>query len=494
MNSICKLRVLPTICLLSLLLFARWSRAEDATKHHANAASASIPALMVSDIHFDPFHDPAKLEQLIATPADQWNAILAAPPSPGAQQAFDSLQQQCKMRGIDTPYAVLQSSLQAMHAHQPDAKFMTVSGDLIAHAFTCRYKALLPKSTQSDYEAFVLKTLGFVIAELRATFPGMPIYVALGNNDSGCGDYMLDTGSDFLAKTGKILAEGLPASQQGTATKQFAEGGYYSATMAAPMKDTRLIALNDLYLSSKYTTCGGIPNASAAKDEMDWLKQQLAEARQAGQKVWVMGHIPPGVNPYSTIAKMKNMCTDPKPEMFLSSGKMADLIVEHAGTIRLGIFAHTHMDELRLLQPEGGDPSSAAEQSVAIKMVASISPVDGNNPSFTVARVNPSTAQLENYEVISASNQTGIGTTWSMEYDYAKTYHEPSFSPAALKDLITKLQADSASQQEISNAYIQDYFVGNRSSELKPFWPQYVCALANSTAISYAACACKASK
>ena len=37
---------------------------------------------------------------------------------------------------------------------------------------------------------------------------------------------------------------------------------------------------------------------------------------------------------------------------------------------------------------------SADEHRVAIKMVPSISPVDGNNPSFTIARVNPSSAML----------------------------------------------------------------------------------------------------
>ena len=50
--------------------------------------------------------------------------------------------------------------------------------------------------------------------ELRASFPGMPVYVALGNNDTGCGDYQLDAGSSFLAQAGKIVAEGLPPSQQ----------------------------------------------------------------------------------------------------------------------------------------------------------------------------------------------------------------------------------------------------------------------------------------
>jgi sphingomyelin phosphodiesterase acid-like 3 len=460
----------------------------------AVAASATIPALMVSDIHFDPFHDPAKLQQLVEAPASQWNAILAAPPSHNQQQAFDALQQQCKLRGADTSYDLLQSSLQAMRARQPDAKFMTVSGDLMAHAFSCRFKALLPQSTQSDYQTFALKTLSFVVSSLQAIFPKMPIYMALGNNDSGCGDYQLDAGSDFLAQAGKILAGALPAPQQQDAIRQFAEGGYYNIAMASPMSNTRILVVNDVYLSPKYLTCGGMPNVTAASAEMDWLKQQLASAQQAGQKVWILGHIPPGIDAPSTVARMKNICAGAKPVMFLSSNVMDDLMLEHASAIRLGIFAHTHMDELRLLQPEGDDPSPTAEHSVVLKLVSSISPIDGNNPSFTVASINPSTATLEDYKVFVASNQTGVGATWPEEYDYARTYHEPQFSPATVKDLIAKFQADREAKQEISKDYIRDYFPGDRSRELTPFWPPYVCSLANSTAKSYAACVCTAGK
>jgi len=461
---------------------------------HAGAANETIPALMVSDIHFDPFHDPGKIQQLADAPASQWNAILAAPPSANQKQAFDALQQQCKLRGVDTSYDLLQSSLQAMRARQPDAKFMTVSGDLMAHAFSCRFKALLPQSTQSDYQSFALKTLSFVVSSLQTTFPKMPIYVALGNNDSGCGDYKLDAGSDFLAQAGKIVAGALPPSQQQDAIKQFGEGGYYGIAMAAPMKDTRILVVNDVFLSPKYTTCGGLPNTTAASTEMDWLKQQLASAQQAGQKVWMLGHIPPGVDAYSTVAKLKNVCADAKPVMFLSSGAMDDLMLEHASAIRLGIFAHTHMDELRLLQPEGGDPSPNADHSVVLKLASSISPIDGNNPSFTASRINPSTATLEDYEVFVASNQTGVGATWPEEYDYARTYHQPQFSPATVQDTVVKFQADREAKQKISEDYIHNYFPGDRSRELTPFWPQYACSLANSTAKSYAACVCTAGK
>ena len=462
--------------------------------HSAQAGSPTVPALLVSDIHFDPFHDPAMVKQLVAAPVTKWRSILSAPASPNQQQAFAALQQGCHARGVDTPFTLLESSLRAMRSRQPDAKFMTVSGDLIAHAFTCRYSTLFPGSTPSDYQAFVLKTLSFVMAELRASFPETPVYVALGNNDSGCGDYQLDAGSDFLAQTGRIVAEGLPASQREHELKEFGEGGYYSVAMAEPMRDTRLIVVNDLFLSPRYTTCAGKPDSAAATEQLNWLEQQLLQARQSGQKVWVMGHIPTGVDPYSTASKFRNVCGGQAPVTFLASDKMDDLLVEFADVVRLGIFAHTHMDEMRLLEPEGREPQTADGHRVAIKVVPSISPVDGNNPSFTIARVNPFTATLADYKVIAASNQTGIATAWTTEYDYAQTYHEAEFSPTAVGKLMDGFSVDRDASSAESKAYIRDYFVGDLSRELSPFWPEYVCALDHYTSKAFAACVCSATK
>jgi sphingomyelin phosphodiesterase acid-like 3 len=462
--------------------------------HPAQAEERTIPALFVSDIHFDPFHDPARVQDLVAAPVSRWRSILSAPPSSNPQQAFAALQQSCHARGVDTPFALLHSSLQAMRSRQPDAQFMTVSGDLIAHAFPCRYAALVPGATPSDYQEFVLKTMSFVMGELRSAFPGVPIYVALGNNDTACGDYQLDAGSDFLAQAGRIVSEGLPPSQRQQVVKEFAEGGYYGIAMAEPMRSTRIIVLNDLFLSPRYRSCAGKPDSAAAAKEMFWLEQQLMQARQSGQRVWVMGHIPPGVDPYSTAARFRNVCGGQAPVLFLSSNKMAGLLVEYADVVRLGIFAHTHMDEMRLLQPEGREPQAPGEHRVAIKMVPSISPVDGNAPSFTVARVDPSSAMLQNYKVIAASNQTGIAVAWTTEYDFDQTYHETRFSPATVQELIGQFKTDRGAKTAVSEAYIRNYFVGDRSIELSPFWPQYNCAMDNYTAQAYAACVCSTDK
>jgi sphingomyelin phosphodiesterase acid-like 3 len=227
---------------------------------------------------------------------------------------------------------------------------------------------------------------------------------------------------------------------------------------------------------------------------MSWLKQQLQDAQQSHQRVWVVGHIPPGIDPYSTLSKFRDVCGGQDPEMFLSSDKLADLMVDYAGTVKLAIFAHTHMDEVRLLKPDGADAKSAVDHSVAVKIIPSISPVDGNNPSFTVAHVNPSSATIEDYVVIAASNQTGIATSWSKEYDYAQTYREPQFSSSAVEDLIGKFKADHGANTTPSEAYLRSYFVGDRSMLLIPFWPQYVCALDNHTAKGYAACVCPTGK
>ena len=456
----------------------------------ARSANQTVPALFISDIHFDPFHDPGKAQQLSTSPTSQWTAILASASMPNQQQAFEALQKQCHAKGIDTPPALLQSSLEAMKVRQPDAKFMMISGDLVVHDFPCRFQTLFPGASPADYQAFVLKTISYVLGELRASFPGMPIYTALGNNDSGCEDYKFDPDSEFFAKAGSIFALGLPAAGKQAMKKEFSAGGNYSVLMAAPMKNTRLVVLNDTLLSPKYKTCDGKRDTRGPDDEVLWLKKQLAEARLIGQRVWVLGHIPPGIDPYSTVAKFKDICGGEDPVMFLSSTTIPDLMAEYSDVVKLGIFGHTHMDEDRLLERGGGSGHSTADSGVAVKVIPSITPVHGNKPSFTVASVSPTAASIKDYTVIEASNLTGDDTKWEPEYNFAKAYRQPEFSPASLKVLFDKFKSDNVAVLPESETYLRSYFAGDHAAQLIPFWMQYTCALNNYTGKGYAACVC----
>ncbi len=87
--------------------------------------------------------------------------------------------------------------------------------------------------------------------ELRKSLSGVAVYAALGNNDSGCADYQLDANSEFLRAARATFTEGFPAAVREEALRTFGEGGYYSIALPAPIEHTRLLVLDDLFMSRK---------------------------------------------------------------------------------------------------------------------------------------------------------------------------------------------------------------------------------------------------
>jgi len=478
-----------TILQIAFLLFTGVSLAQ-ITHQDAPPARETVSALLVSDIHFEPFWDPAKVPQLAAAPVSEWKAILAAPPSPDQPQRFASLQQSCHARGVDASFALFESSLNAMRSRAAGAKFVAVSGDLLSHAFQCKYNTLFFQSTPADYRAFVEKTLDYVKSELENALPNVPVYIALGNNDSDCGDYRLDAHSEFLAVSGKIVARNFPESERKSAEESFAAGGYYSVSLPAPIENARLLVLDDLFMSSSYATCAGKADPTAADAQLAWLREQLIAARAGKQKIWVMGHIPPGIDLYATARKMADVCHGQEPTMFLSSEKLADLLAEFGDVVKLAIFAHTHMDEMRILKEVGQNP--ATQKSVAVKMIPSISPINGNHPSITLVQIDPSLAKLVDYKVFASSNMTGAGAAWMEEYDFARSYRQTAFTSSSVGRLIAGFAADPNAKTQASQNYIKDFSVDYASPLLTLAWPQYVCTLANHTRQAFKACVCPA--
>jgi len=446
---------------------------------------------MLSDIHFDPFHDPGKVPQLISAPAAQWLAILSAPDTPTQAADFAALQKTCKMRGIDTPFPLLTSSLKAAQTQQPHPDFVTVSGDLLAHKFDCRFQQLAPKATEADYSAFAAKTVEFVALELHATFPQSPVYFALGNNDSGCGDYKEDVGSKFLQSDAQSFAAVVDKANSKAVLSEFPHEGDYNALLPAPFHNTRLIVLQDIFESRKFTACSNAKDPRGEAEQIAWLRTQLQTARAHHDHVWVMAHIPPGIDAYSTITDNRDVCGGKAPEMFLDSSAFADTITDFPDVIRLVLLGHTHNDEMRIY--------SSALGKVPGKLVPSITPVNGNNPAFTIAQIDPKTAALIDYTVTSASNQTGIDTKWSEEYRYSTTYNLPDFSAASAAKLLGDFNADKQGSTASSEAYERFYFVGGpgipaslKAAAMRLVWPAYACSIAQVTEADYRRCVCSA--
>ncbi len=456
--------------------------------------------LMLSDIHFDPFHDPAKAVRLAAAPVEQWQAILDEPDSGGQKSTFSAMQKECGARGQNSDEALLNASLAASHHQVAKAAFVTVSGDLLAHQFHCRYMEATKNAPEQDlsvsregYAAFAAKTMNYVVQRFEKEFAGGPVYFALGNNDSGCGDYRLDTKDPLLGATkdavmaGAFSGRGSQAeAERAQAGKDYARGGYYSVLLGRPMQRTRLVVVNDIYMSRNYATCSGQKDNTAADAELDWMQRQMDAARERHESVWVMGHIPPGVDAYATFSKMKSVCSGSPITEFLSSSEIAESLAKNPDVVKLAIFAHTHMDEVKLLG--SADPKNAGK--VAMKIVPSISPVDGNKPSFTVALVNPSNGILKDYAVYVATNATGIGTKWNREYSFDNAYHVSAFTPGGVSQMLRELRSQDKEGEAAIRQYEHDFYPGDGMSLLSLVWPEYVCTLDHFAADSFKACAC----
>jgi sphingomyelin phosphodiesterase acid-like 3 len=231
-----------------------------------------------------------------------------------------------------------------------------------------------------------------------------------------------------------------------------------------------------MYLSTRYQTCAGKKKDGAgAAALLSWMAGEFDAARQKGETVWVLGHIPPGTDVYSTVKHGFAMCSK-APEMFLADGSLGDLLAKNGDVVKLAIFGHTHSDEFR----EFG--------AVPMKGVGPITTVNGAMPSFTVGKAEAG-GVLKDFSVYVASNGTGEVTVWAKEYGFDATFGAKSFSGAGLAEVIARLQRDTTGASAEGKAYVRDYLPGS-ASPLGLIWPQYACSLKDAPAAEIEACMC----
>jgi sphingomyelin phosphodiesterase acid-like 3 len=449
--------------------------------------------VLLSDLHFDPFLDPGKFARLQSASIAEWPAILSAPETAGRDAAWDALHAACGPRGPDTSLPLLQAALTAAHARQPHPAFVAVPGDLMAHEFECRFNKLVEKGKggaangktgAAAYSDFAAKTTAFVVGQVRHAFAGTPVYFALGNNDSGCGDYKESAGSAYLDAAQQAFA--MPG------VKTVADDlGDYTAALPAPLLHARIIVLQDLFESRKAANCNGKQKPASAEAQVAWLRAQLGLAREAHERVWVMAHIPPGVDVYSTVHPYlltpQMLCTKSKPSMFMGNESLADALTEASDVIALAVFGHSHADELRLL--------ARGDHRVPVKLVPSVSPVNGNHSSFTVAQVDPRTATLEDYAVVTSQGPLLAPTKWEQTYSFRDAYGAKAFTAEALAPVLAGMRSHVAGKSDSAAAlaYERWFFPGDTGlygAGLDLFWPAYSCSLVEDRAAEYWQCAC----
>jgi sphingomyelin phosphodiesterase acid-like 3 len=357
--------------------------------------------LLFSDVHFDPFADPVLVKSLAAAPASGWRAILA-----GATPGYSPY-------GRDSNDALLQSALDEMARRTPKPDFILFPGDLLCHKFWVLYPQMTGDTTPAGLTAFIEKTVEYFLTETTRRFPDVPLYVALGNNDSVEGDYSIAPQSPYLAVTAAITAKLALQNEAARAAflATYPQYGCYAVTLPEA-GGLRLIVLNDIFWSKRYPTPG------LGEPVSDFLEHELAAASQRGDKVWVMTHIPPGDDPFLSAREfLRTGKTDYEPLLVdAPNDAFVRLLTTYAPTIKASFSGHAHRDYFRLFY---GDPGG---EPVGIMRVApSISPVTGNNPGYQVYTYDRQSAAILD-ETTYFLDLGAPQPAWSVEYVYSQTY------------------------------------------------------------------------
>ncbi|MHC1791483.1 metallophosphoesterase [Solidesulfovibrio sp.] len=389
-----------------------------ASSYTAADAEAAGTFALFSDVHLNPFADPALVPALAAAPVAEWRAILAQAPA-----GFSPY-------GQDSNNALFQSFLgdMAKRAVKPD--FILFPGDLLCHGFWALYPKLTGDTSQAGLEAFIQKTVEYFFGEVARHFPGVPVYAALGNNDSVEGDYRIRPESPYLALTAQATALLLPnEASRADFFATYPQYGCYAVTLPEA-GGLRLIVINNVFWSTKY------PDASLGGPVAAFLERELSGARARGEKVWVMAHIPPGDNAFASGRKLGRTGEDRFEPLLVEAQNDAfvRLLTEYAPTIAASFAGHVHRDDFRLFP----DPDRRAVGGM--RLVPSISPVTDNNPGYqvyTYDRDHKTVLDLTTYSLNLAASEAG----WRQEYDYAATYgrglRQPADWQATVRDLGT---------------------------------------------------------
>lgn len=234
----------------------------------------------------------------------------------------------------------------------------------------------------------------------------------------------------------------------------------------------RIIALNTNFFSTNYEDPCGKPGPDAGLRELVWLDDELRLARDLGKKVWLLFHIPPGVNVYNTV-ESADACTE--PQMFWTpeyAEKYLRITARHRNTIAGSFAGHTHQDEFRIAT---GD---------FIHITPSITPVFGNNPAFEIVEVQRN-GSIDSYTAWHLPNVT---LPWSREYAFDEAYGKRRYDTATLTQLASAIQNDPATREE----YFEHSSSGSAKSTAGALakWQGYWCGLKTMTASAFTTCYC----
>ncbi|KIK96557.1 hypothetical protein PAXRUDRAFT_825836 [Paxillus rubicundulus Ve08.2h10] len=315
----------------------------------------------------------------------------------------------------DSPYSLITAILEAIPplagTETTGFNFTLFTGDMLAHD---------PENQQSrafnEYSEVVLFDLF-----KRMLGPG-PVYATLGNHDSCLPDlaspYSLggELGQQFGWLYDHVTAlwehQGwLPAASVETSR------AHYAAYMVKRADGLRIISLNtNLWYRSNYFNYinASDPDTSGM---MRFLTDELQDAEDAGDRVWIIGHVVSGWDGSDSLLNPTNLFY-----------QIVDRFSPHV--IANVFWGHTHEDQVSIFYSNNGTVMNTETAQALSWTGPSVTPLTNLNSGFRVYEIDSVTFEvLDAYTYKSDVNtfsaldsQVQYGPTFELEYSTRETY------------------------------------------------------------------------
>ncbi|XP_047454340.1 acid sphingomyelinase-like phosphodiesterase 3b [Mugil cephalus] len=389
----------------------------------------------ITDLHWDPTYKVSDNPELVCASSGNRPAVSAG-------KFGDYV--------CDSPWDLINSSVYAMKNILPNPDFIVWTGDDTPHV-----------PNEDLGEEAVLSIVGNLTHIIKAVFPGTKVYSALGNHDYHPKSQLPAAPNHMYNQIADMWHDWLEPSSK----EAFKKGGYYTEKLLNRPGYRMLVLNTNLYYDQNKLT----QDLDDPADQFAWSDRVLSEAATNKEKVYIIGHVPPGF-----FEKKRS-----KP-WFLSkfNRRYIELIEKHHSVIIGQFFGHHHTDSFRMFYSTEGSPISTMFLSPGVTPWKTSLPgvVDGaNNPGIRVFEYDTDTLLVKDVVTyyLNLTHANAAKDRWEKEYRLTESFRVPDASPASMHQVLESIASDRCYLQKYYDYNSVSYDLTNCNSECRV---DHVCA------------------
>ncbi|KAJ5109076.1 hypothetical protein N7456_005751 [Penicillium angulare] len=295
----------------------------------------------------------------------------------------------------DAPLALEESMYEAIQDSFPDAAFTIFTGDVVEGAVWLVNETEVTNDLNDAFNKRMPSYLNLV-------------YGVIGNHDAAPVNSFPPAAVDTTISS-QWAYDTLSSdwSQWIGSTAASTADDYGSYSVKYPEGNLRIISFNTNFYYKENFWLYEKTMETDPSGQLAWLVDELDAAETAGERVWLLGHMPMGSG----------------DTFHDGSNYFNQIIQRYDATIAAVFYGHTHKDEFEIAYSNYSNPT--ADSATMMSYIApALTPTSGN-PTYRVYSVDPVTFGVLDYEVYIANMSSSTyqtKPTWEKYYSAKETY------------------------------------------------------------------------